>query len=71
MAARYHLLPSQIISQATTVDLVAFDTYNRWHRRQTAIANGTYKPEARQLSQEEMLAMIKQANQKKKQRAKK
>lgn len=67
MAAKYHLLPSQILEQATTFDLYVLDVSTRWANHQYNVANSK-NPVAKarpNLSEEEMLELVSKAKQRK------
>jgi len=62
LASRYHLLPSECLARATTFDLYVLNTSSQWetHKRNEVEhrVNGS-KAKRPDLTQEEMLAMIK------------
>mgnify|MGYP003336241467 CR=1 FL=1 len=57
LASRYHCLPSEAMSRATTFDLYVLDVANRYEKRQRDIAEGR-APETPKLTQDEMQAMV-------------
>jgi len=65
LATRYHMLPSEALSRATTFDLEVLNISTLWenyqHRKQNNLPEE--KPE---LSQDEMLAMVKSVKERKK-----
>ena len=68
LAHRYKLLPSEIIQRADTLDVLVMEAVLRWQRRQRereeAKRKGTAVP-APKLTQEQMLAMMKRAKERK------
>ncbi len=58
MASRYGLLPSEVMNRATTFDLQVLDISAKWERHQRERAETGGKPPIPQLSQEQMLEMI-------------
>lgn len=59
MAERYGMLPSEVIQRANTFDLVVLTAAVSYRNEQYEKAvDPDYKPKTKQLSQEEMLAMI-------------
>ena len=57
LATRYHCLPSEAMTRATTFDLHVLDVATRWSNRQHEMAS-TGRAPVPQLSQERMLDMI-------------
>jgi hypothetical protein len=43
LATRYHLLPSQVLAQADTYDLMVMDVAQSWHTHQQAQAQSESK----------------------------
>jgi hypothetical protein len=64
LAHRYSVLPSEALSRATTFDLAILDASAKWERYQQDKVNGV-KPKAPELTQEEMLAMVKSVKERK------
>ena len=62
IAYRYGLLPSEVLSRASTFDLAVIDASAKWENYRHERANKTNKgvPVAADLSQEQMMAMIRQ-----------
>lgn len=60
LAHRYSCLPSEAMKRGTTLDLYVLDVSAKWSKHQQEKAEGK-TPSARQPTQTEMLAMIKQA----------
>lgn len=58
LAFRYGLLPSEVLARATTFDLTVLDVSARWERYQFEKQNGKLKTEVPDLSEQEMLDMI-------------
>ena len=65
MAQKYGLLPSEVLDRASTFDLAVMDISTRWQREQRARAEGKSTIEKPKLTQEQMLAMIKNAKERK------
>lgn len=64
MAHRYGVLPSEALARATTLDLKVLDVSAKWDRHRQQKADGTLaKPD---LTQEEMMAMIKNVKERRK-----
>lgn len=63
ISTRYHKLPSEILANATTFDLLVANTGIQWQQKQQedAEAEASGKPKAQKLTQQEMLDMIKRA----------
>ena len=62
LAVRYHCLPSEAMSRATTFDLKVLDVSAKWSRYQSDLAEGKVPLEKKyNLSQEQMLDMLKQS----------
>lgn len=64
LASRYHLLPSECLVRASTFDLYILNTSTKWenHKREEEARRSqglNPSPKRPNLSQEEMLAMIK------------
>ena len=57
LANRYNCLPSQALANGTTFDLHVLDVSAKWSKHQQDLAEGK-SPEAKKLTQQEMLAMI-------------
>lgn len=65
LAHRYHCLPSEALARATTLDLYILDLSAKWEAHQHKLAQDpNYKPTPK-LSQEQMLAMLERARNKK------
>lgn len=61
LAMRYHCLPSEAMSRATTFDLKVLDVSAKWSRYQSDLAEGKVPLEKKyNLTQDKMLDMIKQ-----------
>jgi hypothetical protein len=60
----YGQLPSTVLATATTYDLMVMDTLMTWENQQLDKASG--KPQTPQLSQEQMMEMVKSVKNKKK-----
>ena len=60
LARYYRLLPSQVIEQATTYDLMVYDVMMAWEQKHRDEAEGKLP----QLSQEQMKAMLQRAKDK-------
>lgn len=60
LANRYNCLPSQALAQGTTFDLHVLDVSAKWSKHQQEVAEGK-SPQAKKLTQAEMLAMIARA----------
>lgn len=60
LAKTYKMLPSEVLSTATTFDLYVLDTFHRYSKYQEAKAAGkpTLGGKARSLTVEDMQAMI-------------
>lgn len=61
LAARYHLLPSQVFRTADTLDLYVLDLGARWsnHRHQQASGPAHNQPApVAQLTQEQMIELV-------------
>jgi hypothetical protein len=61
LATRYHLLPSEVIQRADTLDVLVSETAQAWQRRQRELAEAKAHgraPAAPRLSQDEMQAML-------------
>lgn len=63
ICTRYHKLPSELLAEGTTFDLLVANTGILWERKQRedAEAEATGKAKTPKLTQQEMLDMIKQA----------
>jgi hypothetical protein len=64
LAENYKCLPSEVMARATTFDLYVLDVHTKWvkyqHEQEKAKGEGkTIAPRAPQLSQQQMLDMIK------------
>lgn len=57
LATRYHCLPSEALSRASTFDLYVLDVSAKWARHQQDVQEGR-TPSGKLPSQEEMKAMI-------------
>jgi hypothetical protein len=64
IAQRYGYLPSQVLAQADTFDLYVLNLVAHWSKRQDNIAKGIKEP-AKQLSQDEMLDMVRSVKERK------
>lgn len=60
LAHRYGLLPSEVMSRATTFDLYVIDLSARYERYRNEAAEGKSAP-APKLTQDQMLDMLKKA----------
>jgi len=58
LATRYHVLPSQAMKNATTFDLYVLDISSRYQHYRQQVAEGKYVKPVKQLSEQEMLAML-------------
>ena len=59
MATRYGLLPSEVMSRATTFDLATIRLSSQWEKKQHDKANGKISlNQPPELSQEQMLEMV-------------
>lgn len=58
LAQSYHLLPSEALARATTFDLYVLDNYSRFIKYQEEKANKDAPQVRKNLTQEEMQAMI-------------
>ena len=61
MATRYHYLPSQILSSASTLDLYVMNNAMSYYKRQQDSSQtmaGSDKPSAPELSQDEMMTLL-------------
>ena len=58
LANRYGMLPSEALARANTLDLVVLDASAKWERYRNERANGKHVPEKPNLTQEQMLEMI-------------
>jgi len=58
LATRYHCLPSEALSRATTLDLYVLDTSARWSKYQQGLANGMPEESVPRPTTEEMLKMM-------------
>jgi hypothetical protein len=65
MAARYHLLPSEVLSKADTFDLYAMDLGLRYEGVKEQKRNGTWKAPEKTLSEKEMKEMLTRVRSKK------
>lgn len=65
LAHRYNCLPSQALERGTTFDLHVLDVSARWNKRQHEVAEGV-APKVKEPSEQEMLAMIQRAKERKK-----
>jgi len=64
LATRYHMLPSEALSRATTFDLEVLNTSTLWENHQYRKQNNL--PEEKpQPTQEEMLAMVRSVKERK------
>ena len=59
LAKTYKLLPSEVMSRATTFDLYVLDTSTRYIRNQQDAADNKTSPLAKQYSTQELMAMLK------------
>lgn len=70
LAKTYKLLPSEALDRASTFDLYVLDTFHRYQRYQeNKQRTNPSAPIPRQMSQEEMKAMIKRARESKERRS--
>lgn len=58
IATRYHLLPSQVMSDATTFDLFIMDAAVSWHNYQQELRENGGKAPVPKLTQEQMQQML-------------
>jgi len=61
LAKTYKMLPSAVMSEATTFDLYVLDLATRYTNYQHEIAEGKIAKKEHRLSEKEMLDMIKRA----------
>ena len=64
LASRYHLLPSECLNRATTIDLYVLNVGVKWenHKREEELRKSqglNPSPKRPKLTQDEMMAMIK------------
>jgi hypothetical protein len=64
IANRYGQLPSHVLANASTFDLYVSDIQMRYQNRQNKIANGVKDP-VPQLSQEQMIDMVRSVKERK------
>jgi hypothetical protein len=62
MAVRYNQLPSDLLSNATTFDLYVMDIGVRYEIVSEQKRNGTYVKPLPELSQQEMMDLIRKVN---------
>jgi hypothetical protein len=62
MAEKYGMLPSQVEQSATTYDLMISDVLATYENFQQQKASGKVDPSVYQYTQEELMAMMEQAN---------
>lgn len=62
MATRYHLLPSQVMQDATTFDLYIMDAAISWQNYQQELRDNGGKPPVPKLSTEDMQKMLAKVN---------
>jgi hypothetical protein len=60
LAHRYGILPTEALMRGSTLDLRVLDVSARWQKHQS---EGSTLPRAATLNQEDMLKMLKQAQQ--------
>lgn len=58
MATRYHLLPSQVMTNATTFDLYIMDAAISWQNYQQELRDNGGRPPVPKLSTEDMQKML-------------
>ena len=63
LAERYKMLPSEVLSRSTTFDLYVMDAAMSYHNYQTRKANNNGVAPAPELTQEEMLELIRKTRQ--------
>jgi tRNA C32,U32 (ribose-2'-O)-methylase TrmJ len=56
LAKTYHKLPSEVLANANTFDIMVYDVMMAWEQEQQDKANGVKK--APELTQEQMLKMV-------------
>lgn len=62
LAAKYHLLPSEVLARADTFDLFVLDLGAKWANRQHVIASGKVpEPPVKKLSLQEMVDLVQRA----------
>ena len=68
ISTRYHKLPSEILAEGSTFDLLVANTGIMWEHKQQQDAeterSGNTLPKPQKLTQQEMLDMIKRAREK-------
>jgi hypothetical protein len=65
LAHRYNVLPSEALERATTFDLYVLDVSAKWSKYQSDLADGKATKPTQQLSQEQMMEMIKRVKERK------
>jgi hypothetical protein len=65
LAHRYNVLPSEALERATTFDLYVLDVSAKWSKYQSDLADGKVTKPTQQLSQEQMVEMIKRVKERK------
>jgi hypothetical protein len=61
IAERYKMLPTQVLSEASTFDMYVFNTAQAWRAQQNAYAQAGVKRPVPHASQDELKAMMKRA----------